>query len=100
MRKGSNFAALATYLVISATFFASSLWNNFSTRIVGVSADPTLSIWCFSWWPYAIRHHLNPFFSYKVMVPTGANLSWAGSIPLPALIGAPITGALRRRGVV
>ena len=48
-------------------------------------------IWLMKWWPYAIGHHLNPFFTNYVWAPVGFNFAWMTSIPLVALAAAPLT---------
>jgi len=91
MKRGSNFAALAAYLAISAAFFAPSLWNHFSTRLIGVGPDPTIYMWFLKWWPHAIAHGLNPLITHSIWVPIGVNLAWTTCFPLLALALSPIT---------
>ncbi len=91
MKRGSEVATFAAYLLISAVFFSRLLWNHFSTRIVGVGTDPTIYIWFLQWWPYAIWHHLNPFFTTEIFAPEGINVTWTTCLPLAALVASPIT---------
>ncbi len=59
--------------------------------ILGLGDDPSLIIWFLAWWPHAIAHHLNPFFTNLVWQPAGLNLAWATCVPLLALLGLPFT---------
>jgi hypothetical protein len=56
-----------------------------------VSQDPNFYTWCLRWWPYAIGHGLNPFFSHLVRAPAGHSLAWVTAIPPIALLAAPLT---------
>jgi hypothetical protein len=55
------------------------------------SMDPNFYTWCLSWWPYAIGHGLNPFFSHFIWAPRGHSLAWVTAIPPIALLAAPLT---------
>ncbi len=48
-------------------------------------------MWFLGWWPHALLHGLNPFVTHAMFYPDGYNLTWAASLPLPALVLAPIT---------
>jgi hypothetical protein len=49
-----------------------------------------MMMWFLNWWPWAIAHRLNPFWSYMVWAPLGVNLTWTTCVPLPAIVSAPI----------
>jgi hypothetical protein len=55
------------------------------------SMDPNFYTWCLRWWPYAIGHGLNPFFSHLIWAPHGHSLAWVTAIPPIALLAAPLT---------
>jgi hypothetical protein len=55
------------------------------------SMDPNFYIWCLRWWPYAVGHGLNPFFSHFIWAPQGHSLAWVTAIPPIALLAAPLT---------
>ncbi len=55
------------------------------------SMDPNFYTWSLSWWPYAIGHGLNPFFSHLIWAPRGHSLAWVTAIPPIALLAAPLT---------
>src|SRR3984957_19614103 len=81
----------AIYLGLSFLFFGRALTGNFSGRFIGREADPSVMMWLLGWWPYALSHHLNPFLTDYVWAPVGFNFAWMTSIPLPALLSAPLT---------
>jgi hypothetical protein len=53
--------------------------------------DANFYIWAIAWWPHAITHGLNPFYSYQIMAPGGVNLAWATTTPTVSLLMWPIT---------
>lgn len=62
-------------------------------EISGTGSDPFDSVWFLSWWPYALTHHLDPFFTRLIWYPTGVSLLWVTSVPLLALLSWPITAS-------
>jgi hypothetical protein len=58
---------------------------------VGSGRDPQIFIWSFEWWPHAILHGDNPFYTHAVWAPDGLNLAWVTSVPGLALPLAPLT---------
>lgn len=81
---------LAVYLVLAALLF-SSAWGSPRTTAVGLGTDPIFSIWFLRWVPFAIGHGQNPLLTNYLDYPAGANLSWSGLFPLPALVLSPVT---------
>ncbi|WP_139284747.1 hypothetical protein [Acidocella aminolytica] len=65
--------------------------TNLRTRLLGEGSDPIAYTWFLAWWPYALQHHLNPFFTHLVWTPGGLNLGWTTSIPTLALVALPLT---------
>ena len=61
---------------------------------LGPSGDPPFFMWALKWWPYAIGHGLNPFFSHAVWYPAGANIATVTGIPGAALVLWPVTSLL------
>ena len=85
-------AALTLYAVLAAAFFLAPLGGHLSTRIVAMDElDPGLFIWMLGWWPHAIGHGLDPLYTHAMFAPGGYNLAWSTSIPLPAVLLAPLT---------
>jgi hypothetical protein len=53
--------------------------------------DAEIFIWSLAWWPHAILHWTNPFFTHVVYAPTGANLTWFTTIPGLGVAFSPVT---------
>lgn len=53
--------------------------------------DPEQFIWFLRWMPFALEHGLNPLLTDWIDYPQGVNLMWNTSVPLPALLSAPLT---------
>ncbi len=47
--------------------------------------------WPFAWFPYALTHGLNPWYTHAQWAPTGLNVAAATSFPLLALVFTPVT---------
>lgn len=60
---------------------------------LGPNGDPPFFMWALKWWPYAIGHGLNPFYTDVVWYPGGANTATTTGIPGVALILWPVTSA-------
>jgi hypothetical protein len=75
------------YLVIGSVAF----WPVYpiSHRLFSPYQDYTESLWFIDWWPHALAHGLNPFFSNALFVPTGINLAQNTSSPLLGLVATP-----------
>jgi len=58
---------------------------------IGPNGDPPFFMWALKWWPYAIGHGLNPFFTNIVWYPGGANIATTTAIPGIALAVWPVT---------
>ena len=81
----------AGYLALAIVLFGRGLFGAFTTKQIGISADPELMDWMLVWWPHALLTHRNPFLTDAFWAPVGFNLAWTTSIPLIALAAAPIT---------
>ncbi|MDE8346241.1 MAG: hypothetical protein POH28_08745 [Acidocella sp.] len=64
-----------------------SITNNIS----GQGSDTLDSTWFLAWWPWAISHHIDPFFTRLQWYPVGVPLAWVTSVPLLAVLGWPVT---------
>jgi hypothetical protein len=84
-------AALIIYLALSALFFGRAVAHDSSASYIGSGADPTLIMWALVWWPHALLHGLNPFFTPNLWYPPGYNMAWATGLPGPALLWYPVT---------
>src|SRR6266700_686713 len=81
------------YLILSYLLFAFSIGFNLTTSYIGLySHDQIQFLWTLYWWPYAISHHINPFFSTFIWHPYGTDLSLApASVPGASFIALPVT---------
>ena len=93
LAKYGVWATFLFYLILSYLLFAFSIGFNLTTSYVGTYIhDQIQFIWTLYWWPYAISHHINPFFSTFIWHPYGTDLSIApASVPGASLIALPIT---------
>jgi hypothetical protein len=84
-------AALLVYVLLSALF----IWHGASLthELSGIGSDPFDSTWFLAWWPYALTHHIDPFFTRLIWYPIGVSLLWVTSVPLLSLLGWPVTAA-------
>ena len=86
--------ALAVYSGAALLLFGLPVLGHFASRFVGrPTSDSYLFLWSLGWWPHAVGHALNPFFTKVVWAPTGYNLAWATTIPGPSLVLWPLTRA-------
>ncbi len=83
--------AFLFFFSIAWFLYANNLTPDLSTTYIGDGHDPASFIWSLVWWPYAVRHGLNPFISRVIWAPIGFNLAWACPIPGPSFILWPLT---------
>ena len=81
------------YCLISFIFFGSGIGIHLQSRIIGTSGsfDQFSYIWELLWWPYAVIHHLNPFFTKLIWYPYGQNMVWVQTVPGAAILALPLT---------
>jgi hypothetical protein len=84
-------AALAIYLGIAFVFFGLRLVLDSGSQYIGSYDDPQIPIWSFAWWPHALLHGKNPFFTHYVWSPAGVNLAWVNSVPIVSIVFSPLT---------
>src|SRR5258708_19057066 len=84
-------AAFAIYLALSFVFFGLRLVLESGSQYIGFYDDPQIPIWSFAWWPHALLHGENPFFTHYVWSPAGVNLAWVNSVPIVSIVFAPLT---------
>jgi hypothetical protein len=83
--------ALAVYLLLSLAIFGRAVAGHLGDSHFGIGPDPSTFIWSMAWWPYALRHGLNPLFTDYVWSPHGLNLVWMTGIPAASLAMWPVT---------
>ncbi len=85
-------AVFCGYALVSFLFFGVRLLLHGGPTLIGdLYEDPPIFVWSFAWWPHAILHGQNPFFTRALWAPSGFNLAWATSVPALALAFAPLT---------
>ncbi|HLW72015.1 MAG TPA: hypothetical protein VKS22_15490 [Candidatus Binataceae bacterium] len=87
----AGLVAFALYAALALIFFGRSLTGGLNNLYLGPGSDASFLMWAMAWWPYAIRHGLNPFLCRLVWAPAGFDLAWSGGMPLAAIVGAPLT---------
>jgi len=84
--------ALAGYLLIAVLTVGRHAVGHPATVCACVGqGDPASYMWALSWWPHAIAHGLNPFFTHHLWAPTGVNVAQGAMIPTAAIAMAPVT---------
>lgn len=86
-------AALVLYAAVSIGYFGLHVVPHLESRDVGLPAwgDPTIIMWGLAWWPHALLHGLNPFFTNALLVPDRVALGGVITVPMGAFVTAPIT---------
>jgi hypothetical protein len=82
--------AAAVYFGAALALFGGPLLHG-GTQCVCFGADESIPIWGLEWFPYAIAHGLNPFYSHLIYVPNGFDVALATVMPGAALVLAPLT---------
>lgn len=83
---------LGLYVALSVALFGIPVIGHLGSHIIAADQlDSSADIWFLAWWPHALLHGLNPFVTHAMFYPEGYNLTWATSMPLPAMVAAPIT---------
>src|SRR5579872_5400011 len=55
------------------------------------SSDFQIMTWSLEWWPWALRHGLDPLHTSLLWAPHGFSTLWMTTIPFQALVALPIT---------
>ena len=88
-------AAFAIYLAAAALLLWVPIHGDIIHMLVASPrvppSDPGSTLWSLAWWPWAIGHGLNPFYSHAIWAPVGQDLLWTASVPSLALLLAPVT---------
>jgi hypothetical protein len=84
--------ALLGYAVVDIAYFGVPVVSRFSQVCAcRAGADPTAYMWFLAWWPHALLHGINPFFTHALFAPGQVNLGAVDLIPGAAIVLAPIT---------
>ena len=86
-------AAFVLYLAVGIGYFGVHVLPHLSQACVcepGPS-DSSIFMWGLAWWPHALLHGMNPFFTNALFAPDHLALGGDVTMPLAALVTAPIT---------
>ncbi len=83
--------AFAAFLALSLALLGWRIVPNPASGCACQGNDPATYVWALAWWPHALLHGLNPFYSHDVWFPVGANVARAASIPTIAFALWPLT---------
>lgn len=87
--------AFAFYLIAAMLMFGRPVLAH-PTRdciCLATSHDPGVYAWAMRWWPHALVHGMNPFYTKDLYAPVGINLAHGQLVPGAALALAPVTAA-------
>ena len=89
---GAAFTAASAGVILSI-LVGSTVFLHPTRSAVGVnpSSDFQIMAWSLEWWPWAIRHGVNPLHTSLLWPPAGFSTLWMTTIPGPALLGLPLT---------
>jgi hypothetical protein len=87
----TNAAVPLLYLAVSFLYFGLPVASHPGRSLIGAGVDSQIFVWSFAWWPHAIGSGENPFYTHAIWAPEGVNLAWTTSVPLLALVFAPLT---------
>jgi hypothetical protein len=58
---------------------------------VNPASDFQVMTWSLAWWPWAVRHGVDPLHTHLLWPPAGFSTLWMTTIPVPALLALPVT---------
>ncbi len=80
------------YAVFDIAYFGRSTLLELDTSCAcRWGADPTVYMWFLAWWPHALLHGINPFFTHSLFAPSRINLGALDLVPGFAILASPIT---------
>lgn len=93
--------ALGVYACLSVLVYGHQVVGDLAHTVVGSGQAPSFYgrdqsayVWFLAWGARALVHAQNLFLTTEVYAPHGYNLAWAANILGPALLLAPLTGAI------
>jgi hypothetical protein len=92
-RRHQAIAAFALYVAIGIGYFGLHVLPHLGRECVcepGPS-DSSIFMWGLAWWPHALLHGSNPFFTKALFAPDRLALGGDVTVPLAAIVAAPIT---------
>ena len=97
-RRHQTIAALALYAAIAIGYFGLHVLPHLGSVCVcePSGTDPSFDMWSLAWWPHALLHGLNPFFTTAVFAPDRVDIGGAATVPAAALALAPVSSCSAR----
>jgi hypothetical protein len=83
--------ALAIYLGVALFWYRAAVGHMSSACTCSLPGDAASVTWALAWFPHALFHGLNLLHTKAMWTPTGINLAGATTIPLIAVLMAPVT---------
>jgi hypothetical protein len=83
--------ALAIYLAVALFWYRAAVAHMSSACTCSLPGDAASITWALAWVPHALFHGLNLLHTRAMWTPTGINLAGATTIPLIAVLMAPVT---------
>jgi hypothetical protein len=90
-RDWTSAAVLVGYALVAFVYWGARLLPHPGRWTIGKPNDPQIFIWSFAWWPHAIAHGVNPFYTHAIWAPEGLNIAWTATAPGLALLFTPLT---------
>jgi len=84
--------AFAGYLTAFVAVYGLPLASHLNTpNLRQYWTDVQFYAWSLQWWPFALRHGVNPLFSAQIGAPHGYDLAWASTAPAVSVVMWPVT---------
>ncbi|MBV9358217.1 MAG: hypothetical protein JO023_22110, partial [Chloroflexi bacterium] len=90
--RAETLIALGVYAAISLLLFGSHAIPHLGSQCAcGYGNDAGSAMWDLAWWPHAVFHGINPFFTDGLFAPDRINLGGFTLLSVPALVATPFT---------
>jgi hypothetical protein len=83
--------ALIIYTVLAVLFGRHTVGHLGSVCTCSQMPDSWQASWPFTWFPYALTHGLNPWYTHAIWNPPGFDVAGGTTFPLPAIVFWPVT---------
>lgn len=83
--------ALIVYVLLAAVFGRHTIGHLGSVCPCSQMSDSWQAPWPFTWFPYALTHGLNPWYTHAIWNPPGFDTAGGTTFPLPAMLLWPVT---------
>jgi hypothetical protein len=94
-QRGQSVMTVAIYAVLWVALVGrAALVDPAHTCACKGRGDPGLFTWALKWWPHAITHGIDPFWTSVIWNPTEINLPATTSVPALSLVFWPVTETL------